>query len=57
MPAAPKVRAGSHAAAVQQSSLLEEIDKKRHTKNPFAGKYVDFCLSKFDQVRCTRWLQ
>ena len=30
---------------------LQDIDLKRHRRNPFDEKYLGLCLSEFDEVR------
>ncbi len=38
-------------ALILLEDTVNDIDKKKHKKNPFHGKYVSFCLSSFSEVR------
>lgn len=35
---------------VDLESIAEDIDKRKHVKDPFKDKYLDILLSSFDQV-------
>lgn len=31
-------------------ATLDDVEKKKHKKNPFDGKYVNFCLADLTEV-------
>lgn len=45
--------AGMGDVAALSDATLTDIEKKRHKKNPFDGRYLQFCLLGFDQVGCS----
>ena len=40
---------GSHAQELL-AVTADDVERKRHKKNPFQNRYLEFCLSNFDEV-------
>jgi hypothetical protein len=46
--------AGQGIRSFSIHATLEDVERKRHKKNPFDGKYVSFCLADLAQVSGAR---
>lgn len=39
-----------HNAAASLEATLEDVERKRHKKNPFDDRFLGFCLSRYEEV-------
>ncbi len=47
--AAALTTAGHNAAALLEATL-EDVERKRHKKNPFDDRFLGFCLSRYEEL-------
>ena len=47
-----KLGSGPNTAIAQEllAATAEDVERKRHKKKPFDHRYLQLCLSEFDQV-------